>query len=66
VLPWRRTDLPLVYAGDMLVAVGDLGYAAEYAALAAEPSWRIVWHGRGLVTEPDALRFDWRGDPPTR
>ena len=66
VLPWRRNELPLIYAGDALVAVGDLGYGKEYAAQDAEPSLRVVWHGRGAVTESDALRFSWRGDPPTR
>jgi tRNA(Ile)-lysidine synthase len=66
VLPWRRTEVPLVFADETLVAVGDLGYCAEFAALPGEPSWRIVWHGRGIVTESDALRFNWREDPPTR
>jgi tRNA(Ile)-lysidine synthase len=66
VLPWRRAALPLVCAGNALVAVGDLGYAAEYAANEREPSLRVVWHGRGVVTEADALRFDWREYPPIR
>jgi tRNA(Ile)-lysidine synthase len=65
VLPWRRNELPLIFAGHLLVAIGDLGYAAEYAALKEEPSFRLVWHGRGAVTETDALRFSWRGAPPT-
>ena len=66
VLPWRRTEVPLIFADHHLVAVGDLGICAEYAAVPDEPSWRVVWHGRGIVTESDALRFDWQGDPPNR
>jgi tRNA(Ile)-lysidine synthase len=66
VLPWRRTEVPLLFADHYLVAVGDLGICAEFAALPDEPSWRVVWHGRGIVTESDALRFNWRGDPPSR
>jgi tRNA(Ile)-lysidine synthase len=66
VLPWRRSEVPLIFADHHLVAVGDLGTGAEYAALPDEPSWRVVWHGRGIVTESDALRFNWRGDPRNR
>ena len=45
VLPWRRENLPLLFAGDRLIAVADLGVAAEFAARSDEPSWRIAWHG---------------------
>jgi len=45
VPPWERTRLPLVYAGDELVAVGDLFVAADFAA---EPPkggerLRLIW-----------------------
>ncbi len=43
VLPWWRGRLPLVYAGDRLVAVGDLWVNAEFAAYAHEPGMRIIW-----------------------
>ena len=67
MLPWRRWDLPLLLdeAGD-LVAIADLGYAHEYAAQPDEPSWRVVWHGRGIVTESDAFGFRWPGQPTIR
>ncbi len=40
VLPWRRDALPLVYAGDALVAVGDLWIAADAIA---EPGYALRW-----------------------
>ncbi len=43
VVPWMRDRLPLVYAGDELVAVADLYIAA---AAAAEPGTAINWLGR--------------------
>lgn len=42
VLPWRRDTLPLVYAGERLVAVGDLWIAAD--AVAA-PGLALRWDG---------------------
>lgn len=64
VLPWRRANLPLLYAEDQLIAVADLGVAAEFAARAGEPSWRIAWNRRGLVTEADVLASRWPASPP--
>jgi tRNA(Ile)-lysidine synthase len=64
VLPWRRQDLPLVvdeHGG--LVAIADLGCAAGFAAEPGEPSWRVTWRGRGVVTESDAFGFKWPGRP---
>ena len=66
VLPWRRENLPLLFAGDRLVAVADLGVAAEFAARSDEPSWRIAWSERGAVTEADVLSSKWPADPPIR
>ncbi|HET7202924.1 MAG TPA: tRNA lysidine(34) synthetase TilS [Steroidobacteraceae bacterium] len=64
VLPWRRADLPLLLDdGGNLVAVADLGCAHEYGAQPDEPSWRVVWNGRGVVTEADAFGFRWPGHP---
>jgi tRNA(Ile)-lysidine synthase len=56
VLPWWRDRLPLVVAGDEIVAIGDLGYGAAFCAAPGEPSWQIVWHGRPQLTvsEPPA------------
>ena len=43
VVPWLRDQLPLVYAGDDLVAVGDLWVAADAAA---DDGLSIAWEGR--------------------
>jgi tRNA(Ile)-lysidine synthase len=66
VLPWRRDALPLFCVDGQLLAVADLGVAAEFAAAPGEPSWRIVWHGRGAVTAADALAGKWPADPLIR
>ncbi|MBK7903683.1 MAG: tRNA lysidine(34) synthetase TilS [Proteobacteria bacterium] len=66
VLPWRRENLPLLFAGDRLIAVADLGVAAEFAARASEPSWRIAWNRRGTLTEADVLASKWPACPPIR
>jgi len=55
VLPWLRAQLPLVYAGQELVAVGDLAYGSRAAAAADEPSWEIVWSGRPALTEDEVI-----------
>lgn len=49
VLPWWRGRLPLVYAGDRLLAVGDLWVNAEFAARANEPSLRLVWKDKPAI-----------------
>jgi tRNA(Ile)-lysidine synthase len=58
VLPWLRDRVPLVYAGDTLVAIGDLGYGAEFAAHEDEDAWLIHWRGRPVLTEAEARRSD--------
>jgi tRNA(Ile)-lysidine synthase len=54
VLPWQRERLPCLVAGGEIVAIGDLAYGAGLAAAPGEPSWRIAWHGRPLLTETEA------------
>jgi tRNA(Ile)-lysidine synthase len=63
VLPWRRDSLPLLCADGQLLAVADLSVAAEFAAAPGEPSWRVLWHGRGAVTAADAYAGKWPADP---
>ena len=46
VLPWWRDRVPLIYAGEQLVAVGDLWIAEEFAAREGEDALRIVWEER--------------------
>jgi tRNA(Ile)-lysidine synthase len=43
VLPWMRDALPLVFAGDTLIAVGDLWMDADWCAAADTPGLRIAW-----------------------
>ena len=43
VVPWMRDRLPLVYAGDELVAVADLWVAA---GATSEPGTAVRWDGR--------------------
>jgi hypothetical protein len=41
VLPWLRDQVPLLYAGEALVYVGDLACSAEFAAREDEDSWQL-------------------------
>jgi tRNA(Ile)-lysidine synthase len=43
IVPWMRSRIPLLYAGDVLVAVGDLAIAAEFRAAADQPGTLIEW-----------------------
>lgn len=42
--PWQRNRIPLIYLGDILVAVPGLGYACEYQARSSEDGWTMEWH----------------------
>ena len=43
IVPWMRDRLPLVYAGEQLVAVGDLWMAADAVS---SPGIAVRWSGR--------------------
>ena len=43
VLPWMRERLPLLYAGEELVAVGDLWVSSAHLGV---PGYRVVWSDR--------------------
>lgn len=43
VLPWMRSHVPLLYAGERLVSVADLWLAAEAAAKEGQPGLRVYW-----------------------
>jgi len=43
VLPWWRSRLPLIHAGDKLLGVGDLWVDAAVAARAEEPGLVVRW-----------------------
>lgn len=46
IVPWMRGNIPLLYAGDELVAVADLWISDTHAA---EHGLGIVWHDRPQV-----------------
>jgi tRNA(Ile)-lysidine synthase len=43
VLPWMRDALPLLHAGEALVAVGDLWQDARWCVAAGEPGFGCEW-----------------------
>ena len=43
MVPWMRERLPLIYAGEKLVAVADLWIAADAAS---EPGMALCWDER--------------------
>lgn len=49
VLPWMRDALPLVFAGDALVAVADLWVDARMRTAALEPGLGVVWDRAPII-----------------
>jgi tRNA(Ile)-lysidine synthase len=49
VLPWWRERLPLLYAQNQLVAVGDLWISASHAASHGEAGVRVIWENKPQV-----------------
>ncbi len=49
VLPWMRDALPLVFAGDSLVAVGDLWLDARQRVAAGAPGIAIRWERAPII-----------------
>jgi tRNA(Ile)-lysidine synthase len=45
IVPWMRGHIPLIYAGDQLLAVGDLWVDAGCAAGSSEPGRAVRWSG---------------------
>jgi tRNA(Ile)-lysidine synthase len=45
VLPWMRDALPLVFAEDALIAVGDLWLDARWCVAAGQQGFGVVWDG---------------------
>jgi tRNA(Ile)-lysidine synthase len=50
VLPWMRDALPLVFAGDELIAVADLWVEARWCAAADAPGIKIAWNNAPAMT----------------
>jgi tRNA(Ile)-lysidine synthase len=55
VLPWLRQSIPLVVAGEEIVAIGNLAYGDTFRARPDEPSWIVAWQDRPALTEDDVL-----------
>jgi tRNA(Ile)-lysidine synthase len=55
VLPWLRSQLPIVAFDGEIVAIGDLACGGGLAAAPGEESWRIAWHGRPPLTEAESI-----------
>lgn len=49
ILPWLREALPLVFAGDALIAVADLWLAAYWCADPGAPGLGIIWEGAPII-----------------
>jgi tRNA(Ile)-lysidine synthase len=49
VLPWMRDSLPFVFAGNELLAVGDLWQEARFCAALGEPGLRIEWREAPII-----------------
>jgi tRNA(Ile)-lysidine synthase len=50
VLPWMRDALPLVFAGNELIAVADLWMEARWCAAADAPGLKVAWNNAPRVT----------------
>jgi tRNA(Ile)-lysidine synthase len=49
VLPWMRDALPLVFAGDELIAVADLWLEARWCAAPDAPGLQVTWNNAPLL-----------------
>jgi tRNA(Ile)-lysidine synthase len=50
VAPWMRDALPLIYAGDELIAVGDLWRDARWCVAARAPGFGCDWRDAPILT----------------
>jgi tRNA(Ile)-lysidine synthase len=49
VLPWLRDALPLLFAGNDLIAVGDLWLDAHWCAAADASGFALTWQGAPIL-----------------
>jgi tRNA(Ile)-lysidine synthase len=49
VLPWMRDALPLIFAGDAMIAVGDLWMDAGWCAAAGAPGLGVSWENAPII-----------------
>jgi tRNA(Ile)-lysidine synthase len=50
VLPWMRDSLPMIYAGDALIAIGDLWQDARFSVPAGARGLACAWEGAPHLT----------------
>jgi tRNA(Ile)-lysidine synthase len=50
VLPWMRDALPMLYAGDELIAIGDIWQDVRWRVRPAVPGFGCVWENAPAVT----------------
>jgi tRNA(Ile)-lysidine synthase len=50
VLPWMRDALPMLYAGDELIAIGDIWQDARWCVRPGAPGFGCVWDNAPAVT----------------
>jgi tRNA(Ile)-lysidine synthase len=50
VLPWMRDALPLIYAGDALIAIGDIWQDVRWSAGSGAPGIACVWENAPNLT----------------
>jgi len=49
VLPWMRDVLPLVFAGETLIAIGDLWLDARCCGPENQPGLSVAWEGAPII-----------------
>jgi tRNA(Ile)-lysidine synthase len=49
VLPWMRDALPLVFAGEELIAVADLWVDARWCAAPGAPGLKVAWNNAPIL-----------------
>jgi len=49
VLPWMRDALPFLYAGEALIAVGDLWQDARWRVVEGAPGFACRWEGAPIM-----------------
>ena len=53
VLPWMRSRIPLLFDGDVLVAIGDLWLNADWLDEQKRPNFSVNWSNKPLIFVPE-------------
>ena len=51
---WGRARLPLIFCGEQLVWVPEIGVEYGFAADEGEPGWTITWRANDVASICDA------------